>query len=199
MTSDQLLRQLISRISPPEKPDSVAGTLLSDRLGPGLSLPDDYRLFLDVYGPGWFTEDGYPVLWLFDLVSDSNQFMAVGASEQHPVDMLLTTATELHELYPDVYPAAYPKVPGLLPWGTFDQGCAFYWWVNGPPNRWSIVADSRGRIYRYKYSMLEFLVVNMTSVPGDKFFDDGEERFSGFMPASQYWEWKRTFFKGGEA
>jgi hypothetical protein len=209
MTHQDLLQLLTNRIPPPEQPDRIEGTTLNNALGPSIALPDDYRLFLDVYGPGWFTEPcqnaplgQYPALWVFDLVSANPHQNIGGSSKMNPVEMLMRTAAELHDWYPDFpdrSPPAYPAVPGVLPWGEFDQGYVFYWWVDGPPNSWRVCVDDRSWINHYDYSLLEFLVVNLTGRAGDKFFDDGEERFSGFLPLSKYREFQQSYFRGEKA
>jgi hypothetical protein len=197
MTNQELLQHLTDRIPPPEQPDKIIGTTLNSAFGPSIALPDDYRLFLDVYGPGYFTEGGYPALEVFDLVSQNpHQNIEVKAwnTTVNVVEILLRTASESHELYPDnpeMFPPAYPILPGVLPWGDFDQGYVFYWWVDGPPNSWRVCADDRSWISHYDYSMLEFLAINLTSLPGEKFFEDGVERFSGFVALSKWRELTR--------
>ena len=204
MRNQRLLRQLKRHIPPPVMPDAVRGKVLHESFGPSLRLPDDYRLFLDVYGPGSFTEasqnipGGYPAFEVFDLVSPAEMNLKSGDKWENKVQLLLQYLQESREMYPEMYPAAYPEVPGLLPWADFDQGYTFCWWVDGPPNSWRVVVDDRSEMIRYDYSMLEFLAVNLTEMPGEKFFDDGVERFEGFMSLSQRRDYLRSFFNGNE-
>ncbi|QDT45075.1 hypothetical protein Pan241w_51930 [Gimesia alba] len=144
------IRDLIQLI-PPSNHQSKGeyGHFLNQQLGGPLKLPDDYIDFLNHYSSGAFTEEGYPAWKILDLVTDqgisfSNDFLYV--------------ANETCLYAPEIISAVYPTLPGALPWGSYDQGLTFYWWVNGDPNTWEIIVDTRSEPICYQLSMTEFLV-----------------------------------------
>ncbi|MFF0061190.1 SMI1/KNR4 family protein [Streptomyces sp. NPDC005279] len=98
----------------------------------GVSLPLDYKAFMDLYGPGGIDE----YLWLI-----------------RPMD---STAVELDQLWslegrrrarseaPDLYPYPFhPDSGGLIPWGSDEQGSAYYFLAaERKPEEWRIVVHS---------------------------------------------------------
>ncbi|MFD7321558.1 SMI1/KNR4 family protein [Streptomyces sp. NPDC059875] len=94
----------------------------------GLTLPSDYKAFLDLYGPGAI--DGY--LWLDRPVAG--------------------TAEEAERLWPprlpedrdaDLYPWPFhPEAGGLIEWGHDEEGNAYFFLPLEPdPDEWRIVVQ----------------------------------------------------------
>ncbi|WP_435110274.1 hypothetical protein [Nocardiopsis synnemataformans] len=55
-------------------------------------------------------------------------------------------------------PKFYPSVPGLLKWGMDQIGGQFYWYVDGPPELWTVVAQARdGWWDEHDMSMSEYM------------------------------------------
>jgi hypothetical protein len=51
----------------------------------------------------------------------------------------------------------FPEPGGLLPWGYTIDGFALCWLTNGTPDKWTVVADSRGCFAEYPGPMSAFL------------------------------------------
>ncbi|WP_152521248.1 hypothetical protein [Nocardiopsis ganjiahuensis] len=117
----------------------------------GLFLPEDYKSLVSEY----FTFNLGPI----SLVSprpgtpgDQGLLEATQESEEIFTDLYVENPAEIAEPHrQDGSPLGghfyvfnfYPKVPGLLKWGKDYNGSDFYWYVNGPPSEWTIVAQAR--------------------------------------------------------
>ncbi|MGW5877219.1 hypothetical protein ACWFMI_11810 [Nocardiopsis terrae] len=117
----------------------------------GLTLPEDYKVLVSEY----FTFNLGPI----SLVSprpgtpgDRDLLDATQACEEIFTDLYIEDPGEIAEPHrQDGSPLGgcfhvfnfYPKAPGLLKWGKDYMGGDFYWYVNGPPSEWTIIAHSR--------------------------------------------------------
>ncbi|WP_145181010.1 SMI1/KNR4 family protein [Gimesia chilikensis] len=122
---------------------------LNVEYGDPVLLPRDYIDFLNQYSVGAFTEDGYPSWDILDLISDGGTSFSME---------YIALAREKCAEEPEINPAVYPTLPGLLPWGAYNQGCTFYWWVAGDPDTWEVVADRGDQAFHVQLSMTEFLL-----------------------------------------
>lgn len=136
-------------VIPPTKLDLISGKTLSSKLGMKIHLPQDYIDLINQYGLGYFTVNGNFSLQIIDLITNRGVSVA---------QEFLDYAREGHSEYPERYPKVFSTVSGLLPWGADDQGGTYYWWVEGLPNTWKVIADIRVKMIRYQYSMSEFLL-----------------------------------------
>ncbi len=104
---------------------------------------------------------------ILDLISDEGLYYAKSG---------FSLVNFNHNLEPDLFPVAYPQIPGLLPWGLDDQGCSYHWWAEGEPETWGVAIDARSYLIRYDFGMLEFLWINI--------FTEQEDRFLTESPAT---------------
>lgn len=145
MLSDPL-QVILDTVPQPSNPDRPFGQTTSSRLGLVTELPSDYLAFMDAYGPGSFAST-QPFLHIYD-VSDYKR----------ELETAVQVIAESHHCIPETFPPAFPIVPGILPWGTYDQGYDFYWLVNGASDDWTVVADLRLTTLRqHAMSMTAFL------------------------------------------
>lgn len=143
------IQNLIKLVPPSTRNSSFLDSdHLNMKYGTPILLPQDYLDFLNCYSVGSFTENGYASWPILDLITDR------GVSVTTEYFLL---AKEKSTFAPEIIPSVYPTIPGLLPWGASNQGYTFYWWVNGDPNLWSVIADRRDQAFHFQLSMTEFL------------------------------------------
>jgi len=174
--------QLVRRIPPPRDPDPFQGTTLNSSIGGDVELPRDYLEFMRIYGPGYITEAGHPSIWILDLA---------GVSDAEMIQKELKVAAEDHKYDDTTYPPAFPSVPGLLPWGIWDQGGILYWWTTGAAHEWTIAVKLQIEFERYACTFTEYLLGNIAGQPGRAFRtylipQDGRE--VRYCPSSRYRE-----------
>jgi SUKH superfamily protein len=147
------LLQLKQLITPPPRP-LEAGSLaewsaVEQKLG--LSLPVEYRDFILTYGTGQFAN--------FYLIY--NPFSVSEWVNLHAcVERVCKMEREFKREWPEMVPyKIFPDGPGLLPWGSDDNGNYYYWLTEGPADSWQVVSnESRGEGFReYGRCMTDFL------------------------------------------
>lgn len=107
----------------------------------GTALPQDYREFCEIYGPG--TVDDF-----LTILHPSAAHIAarLGTMADRQLGGLKELRDQgLTELVPY---AIFPEPGGVLPWGVTANGDACYWVTAGAPDAWKVViADSRGSLW----------------------------------------------------
>lgn len=155
--------------APPEKPLDV--------LGPGgwegvekalsLSLPQDYKWFIERYGTGCVST----FLWIFNPFSTNENLN------------LLQQVDSLTKQYRDVREALgkeetpfpiYPEAGGLVPFGISDNGDVFFWLANSEePSEWAVVVNkTRSSVFEvHRQGMVEFLLGIVTGEKESEVFE----------------------------
>ena len=132
------LTQLLRIAPPPNNPKEIGSPKSWEKLEArlGVSLPTDYKEFIDAYGAGSFDglitpynpfaeNEEFNLLYVLDTLHQADQQTQL----QRGIAWTAVTPFEL-----------YPALDGLLPWGhatTFGQ--TFFWKVSGPPQTWETV------------------------------------------------------------
>ncbi|WP_165233385.1 hypothetical protein [Aquisphaera insulae] len=133
-------------------------------------LPEDYKLFINVYGTGIFNDlfftfnpfawnDGMNLLWqsgapqCFEEDAEPGRVHRLGSRLEH------------HESrraeFPDSTPTfpPYPEPGGLLPLGGDTNGGAAYWLTEGRPDDWHLIlVHDDFDFERHPMPLVEFLV-----------------------------------------
>ncbi|MFB7420216.1 SMI1/KNR4 family protein [Streptomyces sp. NPDC056210] len=115
----------------------------------GVTLPADYKAFMDVYGPG--TLDGYLYL------DRPTCLMTPGELEEY---WSLDSWREARKGSEDLYPFPFhPDPGGLIRWGHDEHGGEYYFLASGSdPDNWEIVVGSESaEWYRTNGTFTEFL------------------------------------------
>lgn len=117
----------------------------------GITLPKDYKDFIDIYGTGGI--DNF--LWILNpFVEDENVNFLKKKEE------LLNAYQESKNKFPELYQYnIFPSSEGLLPWGYTDNADELYWLTSEKLEDWKIIIyESRSsENYCYSYTMTEFL------------------------------------------
>lgn len=145
------LDRLQSVLKPPVNPSNTGNgwSELEDALG--VSLPQDYKDFINIYGTGGIDQ----FIWIltpFDLDENVN-FLA-------RAEVMREAYLESKQQFPEYYKhCIFPEAGGILPWGYTDNGDELYWKTNEDARMWSIIVyESRSWEYHeYPMSMTEFL------------------------------------------
>ena len=158
-------------VPPPAQPVGVGSLdewwLVEQRLG--VALPTDYRDFIFAYGTGLFAR-------FFRVYSPfAAGSMSLYSSVQDTCEWRRNTKREFPDRVP--YPI-YPESPGILPWGNDENGHDYYWFMEGGPDDWIVLADDvRGRGFsEHRCSMTEYLadviLGRVEPLAGDRFTED---------------------------
>lgn len=174
------MSSLIALTSILRPPFTSSGIMESDWLPVeahlGLSLPDDYKTFIDHYGTGAI--DSF--LYILNPFSSNPRLNLLDEGR-----IKLDAIRQLrHEVIPYLI---HPDAGGLLPWGVTDNGDVLYWLCAGSPSHWSIVVnESRGPRWReYKLSTTGFLAgLVAREIIVDIFPDDFPSDPPSFTPVS---------------
>ena len=132
------LRKLLDIIPPPEAPEETGSAKAWEKIDQrlGVTLPQDYKNFVDHYGTGAFNNH----IMLYNPFASNESLNLFHALETHH------KATEMAQLVADsawtaIHPfELYPAQKGLLPWGTtanYEKN--FFWQVNGSSKKWCTV------------------------------------------------------------
>lgn len=113
----------------------------------GTRLPHDFKEFCETFGRGQFSE------WL-------NVYSSAGGAEHVVVGKLAflrSLGADLSELL-EGYELFSSEQAGVIPWGSCEQGSAYYWLANGDdPDRWPVMClMETGGWARYEMTMSEF-------------------------------------------
>jgi hypothetical protein len=122
----------------------------------GLTLPEDYKEFINIYGTSYievldlnilnpFSKNAYLNLW--DDIFKKGSLWALGIIKKEGGE----------EQCP--YPI-YPQPQGLVPFGKDGNGATLYWFTKGNTDQWKIVInEGRGPEFEeYNESMSSLLV-----------------------------------------
>jgi hypothetical protein len=163
------IEELLCVVRPPAKPveggDGEKEAMIEKQLG--IQLPKDYKHFWRRYGAGCFYYGGRSIhVW--------NPF---SGKFQHDVSF---DCDLLRECAGEVPYGVHPKSPGLLPWGSDDEGYTFYWLTEGSTDKWPILVRCREEL-----TFFEQFQGPMTSFLADCFsgeyeaWDPDRDLFSG--------------------
>ena len=134
----------------------------------GSRLPEDYKAFVDGYGPGRIAE-------FIGIYSPFTYNVHANLISQAAVQLgaLRQLETDFGEVCP--YPL-FPLPGGLLPFGQTDNGDGLYWLTTGEPDDWSVViGESRGpRFEPHQCGMAAFLAELLTGRRSSAFFPDDD-------------------------
>jgi len=131
-----------------------------------LSLPPDYKDFVNRYGSGGIDD------WIFIFNPFSTREYGNLRNEiAGCLGALRQLRDEFHEEIP--YPI-HPEPGGLVPWGCTSNGDVLYWVTRGPPSDWTVcINEGRGPEWEeYPYSMVGFLVKLLTGEITVRIFPD---------------------------
>ncbi|WP_202197548.1 SMI1/KNR4 family protein [Streptomyces spororaveus] len=116
----------------------------------GVTLPADYKAFMDVYGPG--TLDGYLHL---------NRPTGLMTPAELEIFWSLEGWRDARRGAEDLYPFPFhPDPGGLIPWGHDEHSSEYYFLASDPdPGSWEIVVGSEcAEWYRTSGSFTDFLM-----------------------------------------
>ena len=126
-------KRLLELLPPPEKPLGFKRTWQTVESELGLSLPADYKQFIDTYGSGCIMpsggECGSIIIWNLRDVADVSTWIAT-ATRRYNDDR---QSGNDHPFQ------GYPEPEGLLGWGTTPDGDFFNWRTTGEPDAWDCV------------------------------------------------------------
>jgi hypothetical protein len=117
----------------------------------GAKLPADYKDCVREYGSGVLAD----FIRIFNPFSASEYTNLVAS-----VNRIGQICRQLKESEGSRFPFdIFPTSPGLLPWGTDDNGNWYFWLTEGAPNDWPVVvgAGRNPRWQRFDCSMTTFL------------------------------------------
>jgi hypothetical protein len=132
------LQKLLAIAPPPEAPREIGSPKAWEKIDQrlGVTLPQDYKDFVDRYGTGTFNDS----ITLFNPFAGNESLNLFHTLETHH------KATQMAQLVVESSWTAiqpfelYPARHGLLPWGATDNyEKNFFWLVNGSPKNWATV------------------------------------------------------------
>lgn len=153
MTLQNLLKVLPTPTNPIEIVDDSQWKTYE--LVTGITLPDDYKAYLSVFGTGII---GY-------VITPYNPFCTRPLWKvRYSCRKWMQEATAIvqfkQQFGAETFPyMLYPETDGVLPWGSTDNGDRLYWLTTGSPNEWSVVINEvRSSIFEhFACSMTDFL------------------------------------------
>lgn len=132
------LKTLAKLVAPPDTPRGLNRTWKAVEKEIGLTLPSDYKAFIDTYGTGQVTgANGWLLVWNF---RDTTLF---GRPLREVLSGPGSVAAQYGRLekesdYPCPYPI-YPTPGGLLPFASVIDVQNLNWLTGGDPERWDVV------------------------------------------------------------
>lgn len=127
------VKKLTELLLPPSTPVQPIANWKDVERRLGIGLPEDYKSFIDLYGPGniYPRDAAFPslVMWNFGGPLDPLKLARV-ATRRYEEDV---------EQDEDLPFGGYPMKGGLLGWGTTGEGDFFNWRTRGKPNAWDVV------------------------------------------------------------
>jgi hypothetical protein len=131
------IKDLTSVVPPPVNPIETGDKKVWKAVGKslGIALPEDYHQFATTYGSGSFADVGRVRIIPYNPFSPAYQ----GQVEMHRTMLEALKAGEGEEYVPF---GVFPESPGLLAWGTDDNGNELYWLTSGKPSSWKVIVRS---------------------------------------------------------
>jgi len=170
-------QSLMDLVPPPPNAIETQGDWAQVEQHLGTALPDDYNLFISVYGSGTICDDYIRVLNPFAKI----RFLNLLECYRGTLDRYQETKKE-GTVRVNPYPV-YPEGGGILPWATSANGHEMFWLANGEPSNWGVVFQDRNliecRVYE-KICMTQFLVTMLTGQ-----MDEGKFRVPDFFLADR--------------
>lgn len=130
-----MFEEIRSLLSPPETPRRLDRSWHAVETEIGLTLPETYKTFIDIYGSGQITSsEGWVNVWNFRDASIFNpplneMLSGVVNRNYRPLD-----STDFRCPYP-----TYPEPGGLLPVACICDIHYLNWLTEGPPSQWPLV------------------------------------------------------------
>lgn len=145
--------ELLKIVAPPANPVEARNGEAWERAQKiiGTKLPSDFREIGLHYGSGSFCE-----------ISIVNP---LSADFERAMTYLLETLREVKgsSIYRDYPYEVFPDQPGLLPWGSDQNGNTLHWLTEGEPDDWPVIIESHeGELERFNMSMTTFLAKAFT-------------------------------------
>jgi len=158
---DTYLQELLQLVGPPSEPQNAKGDWKRLETDLGLTLPDDYKQYIEEYGGGRLCS-------LFEITSP----FGLEAHYKKSVKDAWRSWAGIYHCWGDVpeselpFPI-YPKVPGLLPWGTYGDVDVIGWLIDPDPGQWHIVYQDHyeGFIELSDFGFARFLVSALKGEP----------------------------------
>ncbi len=142
------LRDLVRLVSPPATPFEAEGNWYAARIVAGSEFPPDFEELISHYGSGAFFQT---FLKVYNPLSVSG---LAGMKQSERVYQQLRTG-----LYPLPLPV-HPEKPGLLFWGSDENGGGYAWLTKGKPDKWPVVYLGHGseeHPLQYRMTITSFL------------------------------------------
>ncbi|MCI5076418.1 SMI1/KNR4 family protein [Oricola sp.] len=148
------LGKLTARLPPPQRPLETEGNWEKVEENLGVTLPEDYKEYIGVYGSG--AVGGF--LTVFNPFADQP-----GLNLLKQMKRQLDVFRELRDKYGEPSPfAIFPERDGLLPVAMTDNGDVVFWLTVDLPENWSIVVnEARSEEYQHFECGLTELLAGM--------------------------------------
>lgn len=133
VTMDQYIQELLQLVPPPSDAQDAHGDWKRLESDLGLSLPADYKHYIEEYGSG-------TLCTLFEIGSP----FGLESHYKKSVKDAWHSWAGIYHSWGDVSESElpfpiYPSVPGLLPWGTYGDVDVIGWLTDPDPSLWYIV------------------------------------------------------------
>lgn len=142
------LRDLIRLVPPPDHPIDTEGSWRAAELIIGSEFPPDFQELIAHYGSGAFFQTFLKVY---------NPLTIDGLAGMRMNERLYQQLRT--ELYPLPLPV-HPDKPGLLFWGSDENGGGYAWFTRGTPAKWPVVFLGHGdeaHPRQYRMTITRFL------------------------------------------
>ena len=160
--------------APPADPLDGSGDWDAAERDLGTALPADFKELIRLYGTGTFggVYLANPLQqWGRDMIRDH-----------------IAGHQELRDALEFALPL-FPERPGFLPWGSDSHGHLYCWWVDGPPDGWTVAQVAHGEEETPHHSpvgITEFLVAYLLNryqaMLGGREFTAEHRRFERGLP-----------------
>jgi hypothetical protein len=134
-----ILQALLEVLTPPANPLELGdpGQWQQFEARYEVTLPDDYKAFVNTYGTGHIDEVifSYNPFCQRPILKASYDY-AKWLEEAKSINHLKQTYGEVVFPFP-----VYPEASGLLPWGSTDNGDRLYWQTTTRTDDWSVVVS----------------------------------------------------------
>ena len=133
-----VLEKLTQVSPPPQIPIEVGSPKMWEKIEArlGVTLPEDYKGFINRYGSGKF-DNGILLFNPLAEIEELNLFQALDLHHRCSRSTQKLSRTPWSVVCPF---ELYPADEGLLPWGTMENiKETFFWKVNGHPDDWHTI------------------------------------------------------------